>query len=81
MRSGTTQRQIVEIRRWMYIHMYMSKFMGIHVQIQGILKGTHQCTDNCSWNIGTEIYNTGIELILTCLAADQSLICGYYYRL
>ena len=79
MRSGTTQRQIVEIRRWMYIHMYMCVY---HVQIQGILKGTHQCTGTCSWNRGTQIYNTGIELILTCLlAADQSLICGYYYRL
>ena len=79
MRSGTTQRQIVEIRRWMYIHMYICVY---HVQIQGILKGTHQCTGTCSWNRGTQIYNTGIELILTCLlAADQSLICGYYYRL
>lgn len=77
MRSGTTQRQI-EIRRWMYIHMYMCVY---HVQIQGILKGTHQCTGTCSWNRRTQIYNTGIELILTCLAADQSLICGYYYRL
>ena len=58
-----------------YTHIYVCVY---NIQIQGILKGTHQCTDNCSWNIGIQIYITGIELILTCLAAGQSLICGYY---
>lgn len=45
MRSGMTQSQIVEIRRCIYIDIYVCIR---DFQIQEILKGTHQCSDNCN---------------------------------